>query len=101
MNHTRPPSPPLAAARPKNSSSSIASQHAASSSSALAGPSRARGATPTRSPAQAADGRPGRAPSKDSLKQKMAAKMAEEPRPNKSDEVRLPARRQRCKGCDG
>ncbi|KAL1595715.1 E3 ubiquitin ligase [Paraconiothyrium brasiliense] len=90
MNHTRPPSPPLAAARPKNSSSSIASQHAASASSqTLAGSasSKARGTTPSRSPAQAADGRPGRAASKDSLKQKMAAKIAEEPsRPSKADE---------------
>ncbi|KAL5391340.1 hypothetical protein DPSP01_001214 [Paraphaeosphaeria sporulosa] len=89
MNHTRPPSPPLAAARPRNSSSSIASQHATTSSSTLAGPSssKARGSTPSRSPAQAADGRPGRAASKDSLKQKMAAKIPEEPpRPSKADE---------------
>lgn len=96
MNQTRVPSP-LATARPKNSSSSIASQHAASSSSqtlaSMPSTSKIRGTTPTtsRSPAQAgaADGRPGRAASKDSLKQKMA-KVAEDPsRPSKADEVRF------------
>lgn len=96
MNHTRAPSP-LATARPKNSSSSISSQHQQSSASQglpqMPSSSKPRGTTPStsRSPQQPqpSEGRPGRAPSKDSLKQKMA-KVAEEPtRPSKADEVSL------------
>jgi len=94
MNHTRAPSP-LATARPKNSSSSISSQHQQSSASQglpqMPSSSKPRGTTPStsRSPQQPQpnETRPGRAPSKDSLKQKMA-KVAEEPsRPSKADEV--------------
>jgi hypothetical protein len=92
--NTRAPSPPTVT-RPKKSSSSIASSHAASSSqpppNMPSSCSTARGATPSasRTSPRAADGdRPARAASKDSLKQKMAKKTDEAPRPSKSDEVR-------------
>ena len=100
MNHTRAPSP-LATARPKNSSSSIASQHQQQASTSttqqglpqMPSSSKPRGTTPSasRSPAQQPqpnEGRPGRAPSKDSLKQKMAKAAEDSTRPSKADEVR-------------
>ncbi|KAF1949349.1 hypothetical protein CC80DRAFT_497523, partial [Byssothecium circinans] len=84
------PSPPT---RPKKSSSSIASPHGASSSQTAvnmpSSSSTVRGTTPSasRTSLKAVESdRPARAASKDSLKQKMAIKTDEVPRPNKSEE---------------
>ncbi|KAH8726323.1 hypothetical protein GQ44DRAFT_651379 [Phaeosphaeriaceae sp. PMI808] len=91
LNRSTPP----ATARPKNSSSSIASTNAASSSqqsvnTGMASTSRTvRGSTPTtsRSTSKLVDDQPGTRPaSRDSLKQKMLKKSDDSPRPNKAEE---------------
>ncbi|KAH7077170.1 hypothetical protein FB567DRAFT_143672 [Paraphoma chrysanthemicola] len=90
LNRSTPP----ATARPKNSSSSIASAHAASSSqqslTMAPSPRATRGGTPTasRSATKLVDDKAATRPaSRDSLKQKMLKKPEEAPRPSKSEEV--------------
>lgn len=97
--NTRPVSPP--ASRPKNSSASIPSSAAASpqpSAAMASSSSKPRGLTPTtsRSSVKAADqdkpARPASRDSRDSLKQKLAKKADDTPRPSRSDEVTRPTR---------
>ncbi|KAF2650251.1 hypothetical protein K491DRAFT_683175 [Lophiostoma macrostomum CBS 122681] len=104
---TRPSPTPPALGRPKNAAANLTPGHASSSSStnnnnnnnnlsqqpaSMTPAARAvRGTTPSRAAAAAAveGDKPARPASKDSLKQKMARKPDESPKPSRADEVRL------------
>ncbi|KAF2740463.1 hypothetical protein EJ04DRAFT_572290 [Polyplosphaeria fusca] len=93
MMNPRPSATPPAAARPKNSASSITSTHASTTphlpASSASSSKTARGGTPTanRQPTKAPSGDMATRPtSRDSLKQKLAKKPEEKPKPSKSEQ---------------